>query len=392
MSMHSRTWYGGIAAVGASVLIAGLTACGGPTSTDAGSVKGLPSTVKIMSIKEMSGAVAFAGTNATKGIDLAVEQINQQKFLGDSKLEIDLKDSAASAQQAASLATQAISDKSYAAILGPASSAQATAISPIAQKSGLPVVYTQAGSDGVLVGNYTYRVTAPAESYYQLAGQYLKSKHVKTAAVLFNSGNPTLTQLGQKTVPALADKYGFKVRSSDGVQVTAQDFTSNASKIAQAKPDAVFLLLTGPQDPVAVTQLRQDGYRGEIVGMTSMGAGNLKTAGKTAAGVVWPSNFSALDTNESTKKFVEAYKAKYGEVPNNYAAEAYDAAWFLARGIKEAGSASRTEIQKGLAKVAASGFEGAQGAMTFDGTDVRVTGVLAGWDGTNETLVPLGSS
>jgi branched-chain amino acid transport system substrate-binding protein len=391
MSVHRRTWYGGIAA-GASVLIAGLTACGGPSSADSGSAKGLPPTIKIMSIKEMSGAVAFAGTNSTKGIDLAVEQINQQKFLGDSKLEIDLKDSAASAQQAASLATQAISDKSYAAILGPAASGQATAISPIAQKSGMPVVYTQAGSDGVLVGNYTYRVTAPAESYYELAGQYLKSKQVKTASVLFNSGNPTLTQLGQKTVPALGDKYGFKVQSSDGVQVTAQDFTANASKIAAAKPDAVVLLLTGPQDPVGVTQLRQNGYRGEIVGMTSMGAGNLKTAGQKAAGVVWPSNFSALATDESTNKFVEAYKAKYGEVPNNYAAEAYDAAWFLARGIKEANSTSRSEIQKGLAKVAASGFDGAQGAMTFDGNDVRVPGVLAGWDGTDETLVPLGSS
>lgn len=372
---------------GAAVLVAGLTACGG--SSGAGtSGGGLPQTIKIMSIKEMTGAVAFAGTNATKGIDLAVDEMNQQKFLGESKLEIDLKDSAASPQEAASFATQALSDKDYSAILGPAASAQAAAVSPIAQKAKMPVIYTQAGSNGVLAGDYTYRVTAPASSYFQLAGEYLRGKGVKTAAVLYNSGNPTLAELGQQTAPQLGQKYGFTITSSDGVQTNAQDFTANGSKIAAANPGAVFVLLNGPQNPTAIMQLRQNGYRGEIVGMTSMGAGNLAPAGQAAAGAVWPSDFSALAENEGAKKFVEAYKAKYnGETPNNYAAEAYDAAWFLARGIKEAGSADRSKIQQGLAKVAAAGFEGAEGKLTFEGNDLRVQGVLAGWDGTKEILV-----
>lgn len=379
-----------VAVAGVTLLGAGLAACGGSTSSGASTAAGggLPASVKILSIREMTGPVAFAGINAQKGIDLAVEQIEQQKFLGATKLVIDSKDSSNNTQEAVSAATQALADKSYTAILGPATSAQSSAISPIVQKSKMPTVYVQSGSDGIVLGDYTFRATAPADSYYDLAGQYLADKKIATAAVVYNSGNPTLVQLGQKTVPGFADKYGFKVTSSDGVQTTAQDFTANASQIAKSAPGAVFSLLTGPQNPVLINQLRQDGYKGEIIGMTSMGAGNLKTAGQTAAGVVWPTDFTATQPGASTQNFVKAYEAKFsGEVPNNYAAEAYDATWFIARALKEAGSADRTAVQKGLATVATQGFEGGQGTLTFNGTDLRVKGVLAQWNGTGETAV-----
>ena len=76
--------------------------------------------------------------------------------------------------------------------------------------------------------------------------------------------------------------------------------------------------------------------------------------------MVWPSNFSAR-SEVPTQEFVKAYEEKYGELPNNYAAEGYDAVWLLARGIKEANSADRVAIREGIAKVAAEGFDGAQG-------------------------------
>jgi branched-chain amino acid transport system substrate-binding protein len=123
-----------------------------------------------------------------------------------------------------------------------------------------------------------------------------------------------------------------------------------------------------------------------------MGAGNLNSAGQTAAGAVWPTNFSADQTDESSQAFVEAYEEKYdGEVPNNYAAEAYDRMWFLARAIAEADSADRAAIKDGLKAIADDGFDGAQGHVTFEDGDARVPGVLVEWDGTKEVLVKSGS-
>ena len=74
-------------------------------------------------------------------------------------------------------------------------------------------------------------------------------------------------------------------------------------------------------------------------------------------------------------------------MPNNYAAEGYDAVWFLARGIKQANSADRSAVQQGLASVAKEGFDGAMGKLTFEGNDLRVEGALAMWTGSGETVV-----
>ena len=67
---------------------------------------------------------------------------------------------------------------------------------------------------------------------------------------------------------------------------------------------------------------------------------------------------------------MKAYEEKYdGEVPNDYAAEAYDRMWFLARAIAEADSADRAAIIEGLAAIADEGFDGAEGSVTFEDGD-----------------------
>ncbi len=57
--------------------------------------------------------------------------------------------------------------------------------------------------------------------------------------------------------------------------------------------------------------------------------------------MVWPVDFDYLSTDPSSAKFVAAYQAMFNENPFNYAAEAYDAVWFLASSIKDADSADR---------------------------------------------------
>lgn len=386
----------GIGGAGALALVLAVAACTSPGSDSSsggaasagGGGEGLPDTIKVMSIRALTGPVSFAGLNAQKGIDLAIEQIEADGLLGGTTIEVDSRDSATSPQEAASFASQAIADPSYVAIIGPEASAQATAVSPIVDQQGMPTVYVQAGSEGVVIGDYTFRITPPAASYFDLAGDYAEEQGVATASVLFNSGNPTLVQLGEEVIPELAGEHGFEVVSTGGVEATQQDFTTAASSIAGEDPDAAFLMVQGPQYPVAITQLRQAGFAGELIGMSAAGAGNLASAGDGAAGFVWPTNFTAEQDVESTRAFVEAYREKYdGETPNNYAAEAHDAMWFLARGVAEAGSTDRAAVQEGLAAVAGEGFDGAQGPITFEGNDARVPGVLVRWDGSAEVPV-----
>ncbi len=393
MSSGTRIIRRAAAAAAAVSLALGVAACsssGGGSTGNSGS--GLPDTVKVLSTRVLTGVASFAGINSKKGSDLALDEIAQQKYLGSTKLEFDTKDAGQTTQLAASYASQAAADKSYSILFGPETSSLATAVSAITQKSKLPTVFVQAGSSSVMAGDYIYRLTAPVSSYFDIAGRYVKGKGYSTAAVIYASDNPTLTELGSTTVPGLASKYGFTVSSTDKTTGTANDFTSFATKVAQAKPDAVFLLLNGGQDPTAITQLKNAGYGGAFVSMSAMGAGNLKPAGDIAKGAAWATDFTPTQSNATSQKFVAAYKAKYsGESPNNYAAEGYDATWFIARALKSGNSADREAVLKGMQTVAAQGFDGAMGKLTFDGTDLRVAGTMAEWTGSDEQAVTVPS-
>ena len=93
-------------------------------------------------------------------------------------------------------------------------------------------------------------------------------------------------------------------------------------------------------------------------------------------------------TTSSSQEFVTKYKEEFGEDPLNYAAEAYDAAWFLARALKEAGSADRESIKDALATVAADSYDGALGeGVTFEDQTVVVPGVVIEYSTAGEELL-----
>ena len=367
-----------------------LTACGGGGSgAGGGSASGeLPSEIKLVGVHDLTGPVAYAGVGAANGGALAVEEINKQEFLGKGvKLVLEEVDTAGSIETATSEMTKVMGDRKVAAIIGPAQSQQAAAVAPLVERAKVPTVFTQAGSEGVVIGDYTFRATAPIATYYHLAGEYLAAKGLTKVSVIYNATFITFAELAEKVIPKLAAEHGLNIVSSVPVQATTQDFTAPTRTIANAKPNAVFMHLTAPQAVTFLTQLRQAGYTGQVIGASMHGGGNIAEAGEHGVGVIYPTDFSPAQEDERAKQFVAAYQQKFGKLPDVYAADGYDAVWWIARAIKASGSATREGIKDGLKKVAAEGFEGVRGTLTFEGNDLRVPGVLVQWDGTKEVLV-----
>ena len=94
--------------------------------------------------------------------------MNDQKFLGEStKLEVNFTDTKGQIPTAASCRVHGHGRQERRRGFGSVSSQEAVAQSPLAQQAGLPIIYTQAGSDGVVVGDYTYRATPLMSTYYR---------------------------------------------------------------------------------------------------------------------------------------------------------------------------------------------------------------------------------
>jgi branched-chain amino acid transport system substrate-binding protein len=143
-----------------------LTSCSGGTEGAKSASNGLPPTVTVLATTDTTGFVAKVGKSDLRGLKLAVQQINSQHFLGNTKIKLVTKDAGGDKETAANLVSQTVANTDVSAVIGSVLSGSARAQAPIAQHAKLPIVFTQAGSQGVVIGSYTYRVTAPFSTYY----------------------------------------------------------------------------------------------------------------------------------------------------------------------------------------------------------------------------------
>jgi branched-chain amino acid transport system substrate-binding protein len=373
----------------AMAAVLSVTACGsggggaGPAASES-----LPDTIKVVSVNVETGPSAFAGLSANKGYELAIKEINDTDFLEGSTIEMTKADTKNEPQTAAQEMTKATTAGDVSAVFGSVASNDAVAMSPLAEKAKMPTIYTQAGSDGVVIGDYTYRMTPLMRSYYTNLSKYLADTGAKSIGIIYTEATPTLQDIGKNTLPGMAEDLGMEVTTSIGTPATTQDFSAPISQVLKTKPDLVSVLLVGASNPTAMTQLRQAGYDGPVLGNSGASAGNLTPAGASGDDMVWAADFNYQQTAATSQEFVEKYKAEYDEDPLNYAAEAYDAAWFLARALKEADSADRESVKDAMKTIAGEEFDGALGENLHmkDGT-VEVPGVVIQYTTAGEKLL-----
>ena len=94
-----------------------------------------------------------------------------------------------------------------------------------------------------------------------------------------------------------------------------------------------------------------------------------------AEGVMLLTPFAADAEDELTQKFVSAYKEKFGDTPNQFAADAYDAIYAMKAAGEKAGITPDMDMS-----AMCEAMKGAMTGITLDG----LTGVGMTWDASGE--------
>jgi branched-chain amino acid transport system substrate-binding protein len=90
-----------------------------------------------------------------------------------------------------------------------------------------------------------------------------------------------------------------------------------------------------------------------------------KRAGASAENMVYPQVVLDLESKEpAVENFITAFRAKYDQDPDIFAAHGYDAVKLMAEAIREAGSTHPRSIRQGLSSI--ENFDGAAGRTSFD--------------------------
>ena len=372
---------GGMAALMAMSLAACSSSTGTTTTSSSSAAAG--GTIKIGSSGPLTGDAAVYGKAVANAAALAVEEINAQ---GGQQYEFKAEDDQADAEKAVTAYNNLV-DWGMQVSLGTVTSGAGQAVSPLYKEDSIFALTPSASSTGVIFKDMADSSTAYGNVFQMCftdpnqgsaSATYL-SKHTNLGTkigVIYRSDDNYSTGINT-TFTAKAKELGLDVVSSQTFQNGATDFSVQVKQLAAAGADVIFMPIYYQPATLILQEAKKQGVKATFFGCDGMD-GILSQDGfdaTLAEGLYMLTPFSADSTDTKTAAFVKAYKAKYNETPNQFAADAYDAIYAIAQGVK-AGSVTSSMKAKEITDVLVKQFT----SMTFNG----VTGSNVTWKATGE--------
>ena len=365
------------AAAATTAAAAATTAAGGASSSTpaAGSTgtastapvpTGLPATIKIGAPLDTSGSAAITtvGADELAGEKLAVDEINESGYLGNTKLDLDFVDT----QAAKDVATQTViamttTDKAN-AIIGFSLTPSFLAAGPVAQAAKIPTIAVGLSGTGVTeVGDYIFRVYPPSVELFKRADpEIVKWLQPKTAAYIYSNDSSNVVEQAN-TRKSILEGLGVKTVEFQGVKSDAIDYQPQLTAIKAANPDVLVTDLNGGQDATFLAQLKQSGLEVPLMLDSAFGAPNVITDPQLQC-ATFTTTWDPSITTGRNPDFIKLYQDKNGKPASQYAAYGYDGIWLYATAVRNAGSADPAKVRDALAEL--TDFPGALGVYSYD--------------------------
>lgn len=307
----------------------------------AGSAGAKGGTIDIGYLNALTGPYAVAGGPELAAVKLGVADVNRAGVCG---MKMNLK-ATADDQGQANLSVaglrKLVQQDGVKIVIGPGITPPQRAAAPVAEALKVFEIGETAQRDPWQGRKYVFSSVTPQDVYAPLMVKYLQGKlgpGKHTVGILY--ANVPYAQFGYELLKADVKKLGWRINVSDNWDVSKFDFTAQAQKLAQAKPDG--LLLWGaatPADAQVLKQIRAAGYSGPAVGDVAYTLPFVPSvAGKAAAATIAaPSQMNVVHPSPATAKFLAAYKKATKQGATFLAAQAYDAVHIIAAAVKRGG-------------------------------------------------------
>ena len=311
-----------LALILAAMMLLTVVGCGG----SAGGNKG---TLKIGGIGPITGAAAIYGQAVKNAMEMAVAEVNAK---GGIQFEMNFQDDAHVAETSVN-AYNTLMDWGMQILVGSVTSGPAAAVSAEAANDGIFVLTPSASSPKVIEGHTNvYQMCFSDPNQGIASAEYIAdNKLSEKIAVIYQNDSDYSTGIYEK-FKSEADAKGLNiVYTGTFTEDSATDFSVQLTSAKAAGADMLFLPIYYTPISMIMTQADTMGYAVKYFGVDGMdgllGVDNFNTALAEGAYLLTP--FSADATDDKTAAFVKAYQEKYGEVPNQFAADAYDCIWAI---------------------------------------------------------------
>ncbi|GAC1337340.1 MAG: ABC transporter substrate-binding protein [Beijerinckiaceae bacterium] len=320
--------------------------------------------IKIGLVAALSGASAKSGEGITRGLAVAMDDINSRGgLLGGRMLELVRRDDESNPSKGQTAARELIDKEGCAVLFGGIDSPVSLAIVPLANSAKVPFMGVWAAATNITRNkadpNYVFRVSA--------VDVLVDKALIKHAMTAFGAKAPGLILVnnawGESNLSGLtaaAEAAGIKLAGSEKFEDKDVDMSPQLQRLRSAGADSLILVGNAAPGAQVIKSLQRSAWAVPVVSHWGISGGRFpELAGSWAGKVHFVQTYSFFgQQNDVGKKVLAALMAKYPDIkgpgdvsPPVGVANAYDAMQLTALAIAKAGSTEGPRLRDGFLNI-----------------------------------------
>jgi branched-chain amino acid transport system substrate-binding protein len=324
--------------------------------------------IRVGIVLRLSGHTSNYGTEALKGINLAVENINASGGIRKSKLKLYVKDNAGDPATTSQVVSELINQHQVLAIVGPITSTNSAAAAAVAQQAGTPLILPIATNPYVTeIGEYICRIcyTDPFQSkaLAEFSRKYLKAEKV---AVIYEKGSAYSENLSKFYAMRFED-MGGEIVFTGSFDHDRAELPGIIDQATRGKPDLLFAPVYYMEAAEIINRVSDLGRAVTLLGGDGWESHELfRLSGQKIKSipVYISSHFSLQYPGQIGSPFVNDFVKTFGGAPNSLSALSFDAIGVLGNAIGRSTAMNNRGLQQAL--VSTSGYKGVTGTISIN--------------------------
>lgn len=322
-------------------------------------------TFKIGGTGPLTGGAAAYGQAVRNAAQLAVDEINENGGVNGYMLELKYEDDEHDAERAVN-AYNTLKDWGVQVVLGSVTSAPCIAVGDKTKNDNIFQLTPSGTAAECTQYDNAFRVCFSDPAQGTVSAQYIGGNNLASKiAVIYDSSDVYSSGIYENFAREAANQP-FEIVSEEAFTSESNtDFSVQLQKAKDSGADMVFLPIYYQEAALILTQADSMGFAPKFFGVDGMdgilsGVENFDAS--LADGVMFLTPFASTSTEANIVSFVTAYEEKFGETPNQFAADAYDGVYIIKALIEKSGVKPSDD-----ASSICEGLKGAMVELTFDG-------------------------
>ena len=306
-------------------------------------------TIMLGSIQDLSGPLAGFGKQARNGMQLRVDEINEQGGINGRKLELKVEDSGYDPKRAVLAAQKLVTQDKIFAMVGHIGTAANMATFPVLFPKKVINFYPLTGAREMFEEpnmNLKFAFSVP---YYdqtrKAAPKLVKEKGLKKPCAIYQDDEFGLEVL--RGAEAGLKAIGMEMVEKTSYKRGATDFSSQVAKMKAAGCDLVVLGTVIRETIGTVGESRKTGFSPVFLGTTAAYTDLIhKLGGKAMDGIYATSAVQVPyldDASQPIRFWANKYKTKFNEDPGVFSVYGYEIMDNFIQGAQRAGANLSTE-------------------------------------------------